>query len=159
MGIFQSLIHAYLEGAYWGRGQDQTFQKPFDESIAFSDRAMGALQFLNRYIHRHHGREGIFATLFFGILTIPEGRLDYINAGHEPLMIISRKRRMRELRPTGPAVGISSKAIFTLQSDCLEPGETLIGFTDGITDACKSSSGYLHPSCCCFVWCYSSTGH
>jgi sigma-B regulation protein RsbU (phosphoserine phosphatase) len=135
MGIFQSLIHAYLEGACNGREYDQTLQNPFDVPIAFSDKAMGALRFLNHYIQRHHGREGIFATLFFGILNIPDGRLDYINAGHEPLMIISRDLGVRELSPTGPAIGISSKAIFGLQSERLGPGETLIGFTDGITDA------------------------
>jgi len=137
MGIFQSLIHAYLEGAYIGREQNQTLRNQSEESIALSEKAMGALRFLNRYIQRHHGSEGIFATLFFGILNIPDGRLDYINAGHEPLMIVSRDRCVRELRPTGPAIGISSKAIFKLQSDRLDPGETLIGFTDGITDACK----------------------
>ena len=137
MGIFQSLIHAYLEGAYTAKGQNRTPPIRADESIALSDKAMGALRFLNRYIQRHHGREGIFATLFFGILNISDGRLDYINAGHEPLMIVSHDRHVRELRPTGPAIGISSKAIFRLQTDQLGTGETLIGFTDGITDACK----------------------
>ena len=135
MGIFRSLIHAYLEGAHTGDDRFQRSEKPQDDLVALSDKAKGALAFLNRYIARHHGREGIFATLFFGILHIRDGRLDYINAGHEPLMIIGRDGGVRELMPTGPAIGIMSEARFDLQSVRLEHGETLIGFTDGITDA------------------------
>jgi len=137
MGIFQSLIHAYLEGACVGQGHDLILHHHAGEPITLSEKAMGALRFLNHYIHRHHGSEGIFATLFFGILNISDGRLDYINAGHEPLMMISRDRRVRALSPTGPAIGIASQAIFNLQSERIDPGETLVGFTDGITDACK----------------------
>ena len=137
MGIFRSLIHAYLEGAHVGNGRIQTVGEFEEESVTLSDKARGALTFLNHYILRHHGSEGIFATLFFGILNTPDGRLDYINAGHEPLMIIGSER-VRDLMPTGPAVGISSKAQFNLRSVSLDHGETLIGFTDGITDACKS---------------------
>ena len=136
MGIFRSLIHAYLEGDHSNKSRTPNPFKHPDDHISLPDKAMGALAFLNNYIQKHHGREGIFATLFFGILDTSSGRLDFINAGHEPLMVVSRDRRVRDLRPTGPAIGISSKAIFRLQADRLDPGEILIGFTDGITDAC-----------------------
>jgi serine phosphatase RsbU (regulator of sigma subunit) len=136
MGIFRSLIHAYLEGADSGNNQVQMPMKYRDESMPLSDKARGALAFLNHYILQHHGSEGIFATLFFGILNISDGRLDYINAGHEPLMLIGTDGTVRELLPTGPAVGIASEACFDLQSLRIDHGETLIGFTDGITDAC-----------------------
>ena len=138
MGILRSLIHAYIEGAHtWHNRIQPLIEHPAD-SVALSNKALGTLAFLNQYIYRHHGGEGIFATLFFGILNIPDGRLDYINAGHEPLMIVGRDEAVRELPPTGPAIGISAKARFDLQSVWLDYGETLIGFTDGITDACLS---------------------
>ena len=138
MGIFRSLIHAYIEGVHTGNNPIQPLMEQPVDAITLSHKALGALAFLNQYIHRHHGGEGIFATLFFGILNIPEGRLDYINAGHEPLMIIGRDETVRELPPTGPAIGISARSHFDLQSVWLDYGETLIGFTDGITDACIS---------------------
>ena len=136
MGIFRSLIHAYLEGADSGNRQTPIPKEYRDESIPLSDKARGALAFLNNYILRHHGSEGIFATLFFGIVNISDGRLDYINAGHEPLMLVGTDGKVRELFPTGPAVGIAPEACFELQSLRIDHGETLIGFTDGITDAC-----------------------
>lgn len=136
MGIFRSLIHAYLEGVRPMQGRAPTSRNLPNDSPGMPDKAAGALAFLNHYIQKHHGREGIFATLFFSILDTSDGQLDYINAGHEPLVIVDRDRRVRDLRPTGPAIGISSSAVFLLQADRLAPGETLIGFTDGITDAC-----------------------
>jgi sigma-B regulation protein RsbU (phosphoserine phosphatase) len=137
MGIFRSLIHAYLEGVHPQEDPLLTPPELRDASNTLSDKALGALDFLNRYIQKHHGQEGIFATLFFGLLHIPEGRLAYINAGHEPLMVVGRDGAVRDLMPTGPAIGISSAARFDLASMLLDHGETLIGFTDGITDACK----------------------
>jgi sigma-B regulation protein RsbU (phosphoserine phosphatase) len=138
MGIFRSLIHAYMESAFeWDQAQPLGGNQ--DKPRSLSDRSEGALIFLNRYIEKHHGKEGIFATLFFGILNKKDGRLDYINAGHEPLMIIKGNCVVRELRPTGPAIGILSDAQFALESVYLDHGETLIGFTDGITDACSNS--------------------
>lgn len=138
MGIFRSLIHAYLEGAHSGNGRIQISGKYQDESGQLSDKVGGALAFLNHYILRHHGSEGIFATLFFGALNIFDGQLDYINAGHEPLMVVGKDGTERDLLPTGPAIGITSEAHFDLQSVFLDYGETLIGFTDGITDACEN---------------------
>jgi sigma-B regulation protein RsbU (phosphoserine phosphatase) len=138
VGIFRSLIHAYLEGAHSWNRQAEEPQKYPDHSTDLSGKTIGALSFLNHYIQRHHGNEGIFATLFLGILNTPDGHLDYINAGHEPLMIIGRDGIVRELSPTGPAIGISSEARFELRSARLDHGETLIGFTDGVTDACRN---------------------
>jgi sigma-B regulation protein RsbU (phosphoserine phosphatase) len=138
MGIFRSLIHAYMESAF------ESAQAPppagdRDTHRSLSSRSIGALAFLNHYIEKHHGKEGIFATLFFGILNAHDGRLEYINAGHEPLMVIKDDCVVRQLLPTGPAIGLISEAQFYLESLYLEQGETLIGFTDGITDACSNS--------------------
>jgi sigma-B regulation protein RsbU (phosphoserine phosphatase) len=138
MGIFRSLIHAYMESAFeWNQAHAPGGNQ--DKPRSLSDRSRGALVFLNHYIEKHHGKEGIFATLFFGILNKNSGQLEYINAGHEPLMIVKNDCIVRELLPTGPAIGLMSEAQFALESVCLDQGETLIGFTDGITDACSNS--------------------
>jgi phosphoserine phosphatase RsbU/P len=139
MGIFRSLIHAYMESAF----ESVPVSPPAgtrNVPRSLSDRSIGALVFLNHYIEKHHGKEGIFATLFFGILNKNDGCLEYINAGHEPLMIVRNDCIVRELLPTGPAIGLMSEAQFSLESVFLNQGETLIGFTDGITDA-RSNNG------------------
>ena len=90
MGIFRSLIHAYMESAFeWNQAHAPGGNQ--DKPRSLSDRSRGALVFLNHYIEKHHGKEGIFATLFFGILNKNSGQLEYINAGHEPLMIVKER--------------------------------------------------------------------
>jgi sigma-B regulation protein RsbU (phosphoserine phosphatase) len=139
MGIFRSLIHAYMESAFECGSRAAPPLKIKEKPGSLADRMQGALSFLNNYIEKHHGKEGIFATLFFGILDTRDGQLEYINAGHDPLMIVKGKSVLRELLPTGPAIGITSAARFTIGTVRIDQGETLIGFTDGITDASPKS--------------------
>jgi sigma-B regulation protein RsbU (phosphoserine phosphatase) len=136
MGIFRSLLHAYLEGGF---GKTRSLEAAAFQSADHRRLAammVGAIDFVNRYIDKHHGREGIFATLFFGILDTDQGRLAYINAGHEPLVLIRSDRSITELTPTGPSVGMMAEAQFSCLAIQLDFGETLIGFTDGVIDAC-----------------------
>ncbi len=62
--------------------------------------------FTNNYIAKIHGDEGMFATLFFGVLEPSSGKLYYINGGHEPLFVINSNGIKTNLDPTGPAVGM-----------------------------------------------------
>jgi len=136
MGIFRSLLRAYFEEGF-GPGRSLAAAPRLPTTRQDLEGAMvGALDFLNRHIERHHGREGIFATLFFGILATDSGQLAYINAGHEPLLVIQPDGAIRELNPTGPAVGIMAEARFRRRLIRLQAGETLLGFTDGLIDAC-----------------------
>jgi serine phosphatase RsbU (regulator of sigma subunit) len=78
----------------------------------------------------------MFATLFFGVIDPTTGILTYINAGHEPLYVIEPNGGVQcSLRPTGPALGISSEVTFKIQEMRLKPGEVLLGYTDGVVEA------------------------
>jgi sigma-B regulation protein RsbU (phosphoserine phosphatase) len=96
------------------------------------------VQMTNEYFVRHHGQEGMFATLFFGVLEVESGDLVYINGGHEPLYIIGRNGIKQELAPTGPAVGVMADINYKAGKLQLAPGDTLFGFTDGVTEAMNS---------------------
>ena len=85
----------------------------------------------------------MFATLFFGVLDPNTGLLSYVNGGHEPLFIINQDGIIKQmLNSTGPAVGMTPNMKFEIQEVKLEPGEILIGYTDGVTEA-KSPEGKL----------------
>jgi serine phosphatase RsbU (regulator of sigma subunit) len=90
----------------------------------------------NNYIAQHHQRQGMmFATLFFGALDTASGALTYINAGH-PSPIIVGPSGAREISPrANPALGLFPKLEFVQQQARLEPGETLLAYTDGVTEA------------------------
>jgi len=51
-------------------------------------------------------QSSFFPDLFFGILDPETGVLSYINAGHEPLIVVGPGGVKEELQPTGPAVGM-----------------------------------------------------
>jgi sigma-B regulation protein RsbU (phosphoserine phosphatase) len=80
----------------------------------------------------------MFATLFFGVLDPASGYLVYINGGHEPLYVVGKDGVKEELAPTGPAVGLIENFNFKAQRLQLNPGELLLGLTDGVTEACNS---------------------
>jgi sigma-B regulation protein RsbU (phosphoserine phosphatase) len=77
----------------------------------------------------------MFATLFFGVLDSSSGQLFYVNAGHEPVCVIGRNGIRKLLTATGPAVGIIPDAVRVPRQLQLEPGDTLFGYTDGVTEA------------------------
>lgn len=82
-------------------------------------------------------REGNrFATLFAGSLNPANGVLRYINAGHNPPILVSHcGGQVQELAPTGTMVGLFPGASFTEGQAQLQPGDVLLLFTDGLVDA------------------------
>jgi len=97
----------------------------------------GTLASINDYIAHTHSRANMFATVFFGVLTPATGALRYVNAGHDPPVILEPgAAAMRRLAPSGPAVGLQAGLEFRAESAMLAPGAMLLAFTDGVTDAC-----------------------
>jgi len=82
-----------------------------------------------------NGDDGMFITLFFGILDPLTGKMSYINAGHEPQMVIDKNRIKQSLDPTGPALGLIQGAAFKIESIRLKPHDILFSYTDGVTEA------------------------
>jgi sigma-B regulation protein RsbU (phosphoserine phosphatase) len=97
--------------------------------------ALGAITLTNEYIAQEHGDQGMFATLCLVIINPTTGRLAYVNAGHLPLLIINKSGVRALLNTTGCAVGIAPGLKFGSAVAQMEPGEILLGYTDGVTEA------------------------
>lgn len=99
----------------------------------------------NEYITEHHLDLNMFATMFFGMLDPVTGTLLYINGGHPPVFIIAPDGTIKDrLEPTGPAVGMFPGAEFEIMDAQLEPGDILLGYTDGVTDARNPAGKLFH---------------
>jgi sigma-B regulation protein RsbU (phosphoserine phosphatase) len=136
MALFRSLMRVFsgqisLEG--WSAARSAPAQKSTVKVDL--DRMLQAVSLTNDYISLEHGHETMFATLFFGILNPVTGKIAYINGGHEPLFIIGQSGIKETLSAAGPVVGIITGAEFKIQQSQLEPGDILIGYTDGVTEA------------------------
>lgn len=77
--------------------------------------------------------EGRFATLLYGVLAC-DGRLTYCNAGHNPPLLIGR-RGVQRLEKGGTILGVFSEATFDEETVQLDRGDTLVVFSDGVTEA------------------------
>jgi len=74
-----------------------------------------------------------FATLLYGVLS-PDGRFVYSNAGHNPPALLARGG-VRRLTTGGPILGAFEEARFEQETVQLQPRDTLVMFTDGVTEA------------------------
>jgi ketosteroid isomerase-like protein len=79
------------------------------------------------------GLESRFATLVYGALS-SDGRLIYSNAGHNPPVLLSRDGSHR-LTTGGPILGAFADAVFDQETLFLHNHDTLVMFTDGVTEA------------------------
>ena len=138
MALFRSLIRASADpvggGAIQMIGGRHTLVMQAVERASPADLLTRVAQFTNNYIALLHGRTNMFATVFLAVLDPLDGSLVYVNAGHEPALIIGRGG-IRELRPTGPALGAIPDADFHAAEARLEHGESLLTFTDGVVEA------------------------
>ena len=78
----------------------------------------------------------MFITIFLATLNINTGHLIYTNAGHNPTMLRTKDREVRFLEDIhGPAVGAMEGFAYESSSLNLKTGESLILYTDGVTEA------------------------
>ena len=146
MALFRSLIRASADpvggGAVNMIGGGHTMMMQI-QSAPPADLLTRVASFTNDYIARLHGRTNMFATVFIASLEPNSGELVYVNAGHEPALVIAPDGSFEELRPTGPALGMMPDSHFRAVTRTLEKGHSLFAFTDGLVEA-HSPTGEIH---------------
>ena len=144
MALFRSLIRASADpvggGAIQMIGGRRTIVRQSLENATPAELLTRVAGFTNNYIARLHGRTNMFATVFLGAVSPMTGQLDFVNAGHEPAIVVSPDGSTRELRPTGPALGLLPDAEFAAGEGRLGTGDCLVAFTDGLVEA-RSPAG------------------
>jgi serine phosphatase RsbU (regulator of sigma subunit) len=82
-------------------------------------------------------RSEMFVTAFYGVLEPDTGRLRYVNAGHNPPYLISTQKGkpFDRLRATGMALGVMDNVNWGQKIARFNPGDVLLLYTDGITEA------------------------
>lgn len=136
MALFRSLIRVFsgkinLQGVFVP-GSTKTEPNSHGDYLY---EALNAVSLTNDYIAEEHGEEGMFATLFFGVLDPRTGKMAYVNGGHEPLLIVNQSGVKESLKSTGPVVGMLPAMEFQVKQVGIAPGDILIGYTDGVTEA------------------------
>lgn len=75
-----------------------------------------------------------FATLFYGVFSTGQRRITYVNAGHDPPLLL-RGDSFRELDVGGMVIGVVLDSEYEEETIELETGDVLVFYTDGVIDA------------------------
>ncbi len=99
------------------------------------------MQRLNTFLIGRTGGEK-YATVF-GALLHKSGRLSYVNAAHCPPILVRATGALETLEPTSVPVGLMEIAEFETAETRLHPGEKLVIYSDGVTEAQNSAGDFF----------------
>jgi phosphoserine phosphatase RsbU/P len=119
-GVSSALLASLLQGAFLTAPDDaRGMRKSFER--------------INRFLHeRTEG--GKYATIFQCLLE-SNGTLSYINAGHCAPLLLHEEGAIEALETTGPPAGLLAEATFDLEQRQLAPGDKIVIYSDGVTEA------------------------
>lgn len=118
-GLPAALLTAMLQGGFAG--------------IALAPDLATLVSHVNRYVWGR-SESNRFATAFVGVLDV-DGRLEYINAGHLPALLVRTNGEVERLGSGCLPIGVFPETRFTSVTCTLGRGDTLVAFTDGLTES------------------------
>jgi sigma-B regulation protein RsbU (phosphoserine phosphatase) len=122
-GAPAALMTAMIQGVFRGHAQD-------------SSSPAAVMSRVNQVLARRESRSH-FATGFYGMLW-PDGRFVSSNAGHNPPFLVGPDGSVRRLEKGGLPLGMFERAAYEEEEATLAPGDTLVVFSDGLSEAANA---------------------
>jgi phosphoserine phosphatase RsbU/P len=144
--------YGFLVGDVSGKGISAALLATMLQGVFFTTAALDIgladiVSRVNRYLCERSGDER-YATVFYGVIN-PSGQLEYINAGHVPPII---RRQSGALEPLGSGnfpVGMFIEADYNCGQAKLGPGDALVIYSDGISEAYNVNGDMLGEAGLC----------
>lgn len=116
-----------------------SLQTAFHTLLPETDSPLNALERINR-LYIHNINFTTFVTIFLGKYDPRSRIMSYANAGHSSAYLYRSKTDEEIwLRPTGPAIGLVERFSIRMEEVELQPGDILMLYTDGITEAANQA--------------------
>jgi serine phosphatase RsbU (regulator of sigma subunit) len=80
-----------------------------------------------------------FISFFLAELSPADGKLLYVNAGHNPPMKVNAAGEVERLPGSGPVLGVVPGASFSARETVMAPGDTLLLYSDGATESLNTA--------------------
>ncbi|MBU1105212.1 MAG: SpoIIE family protein phosphatase [Candidatus Riflebacteria bacterium] len=106
------------------------------------ESAASLLQEINR-LHFKYGAKRLYMTCWLGFYTPAQGQLEFASAGHPYPLILRSNGEQEFLEQPGLPLGVKSKLIVGSGSRVINPGDSLILYTDGIVEATSATGKML----------------
>jgi sigma-B regulation protein RsbU (phosphoserine phosphatase) len=88
--------------------------------------------------------EGLFTSFLCAHVDPSSRRLRYVNAGHEPALLLhGRSGHVEQLDPTGAVLGLSCRSVYRERLVPFEPGDLLAAYTEGVAESTGGPSRVL----------------
>jgi serine phosphatase RsbU (regulator of sigma subunit)/catechol 2,3-dioxygenase-like lactoylglutathione lyase family enzyme len=98
------------------------------------DNPLARLPLVNRLFYENTG-DNAYATLFFGEYIAPSQRLQYVNCGHLPALLLRRSGAVELLSSTCTVLGLFKEWDCPIHEVSFLPGDSLLLYTDGLSEA------------------------
>jgi serine phosphatase RsbU (regulator of sigma subunit) len=85
-------------------------------------------------------RSDLFVTVWYGVFDPAQHEIVYANAGHNPPLVLHSGGQFEELTAPGMALGVMPEMRLEERRIKLTPGDTLIAYTDGVTEAIRADN-------------------
>jgi len=122
MAMTREVIRAAMQR--YGENLDRVFAEA-NAKVATSSEDMAA-----------EGADMMFVTMFVGVLELATGRLSYVNAGHDaPILLGADVQASALMGDSGTPLGALDDFHYQVQRRQLTPGDLLLLYTDGVTEA------------------------
>ncbi len=119
-----------------------SLQTAFHTLVPAADSPLDVLERIN-HLYMHNINFTTFVTIFFGKLDTATRMLTYANAGHNSAYLLRANGEEELLHPTGPAIGLMEGFLVHTEQVLLNPGDTLVLYTDGVTEAADRNGAQL----------------
>ena len=127
-GVSSALLAALLQGALLHAPETP-------------EQIHGMLEGMNRFLlERTEGEK--YATLFYSVLR-SDGTLRWVNAAHCAPILVRAGGTMEQLPPTGMPVGLLEEATYEVASSLLAPGDRIVIYTDGVSEARNEQDAFF----------------
>ena len=84
-----------------------------------------------------------FVTMFYGVLDLADHTLTYVNAGHELPYLFTAASEPVRLAAGGAPLGVIDRTPYEEQSVTVQPGDLLVVYSDGVTEAMNASGEFF----------------
>ncbi len=112
----------------------------FHTSFNYLKSTDNVIQNINQGLTRRLTGEK-FVTMFFFIYNVKTGELEFSNAAHSALLVYKKnKNEIIELDAEGVPLGLETSAHYHARTTSLDPGDIIITYTDGITEAMNNKN-------------------
>lgn len=122
-GVPAALFSTMLEGAFYGVACSQRDKPNLDQAISEVNRFLLARSRLRKFV-----------TAIFAILD-QDGTLSFVNAGHNPGLLLRSDGSRKELEPSGTILGMFDDSRYKSKTLELQAGDVVVLYSDGITES------------------------